>query len=374
MKIAIIGGKLQGTEAVYLAKLAGIQSILIDRNSSAPASGICDRFVCGDIVQKEQKVIDAMKEADFVLPANENDLVLKAVREICEEENLKLAFDFNAYEITSSKIKSDKLFHRNHIPAPLYYPQGKAPYIIKPSGESGSVGVLLAETEQQAEAFLRNRADRENWIAEEYLEGPSYSIEVIGNEKEYRTYTVTQIHMDSVYDCCKVTAPCPELTEVQKEEFSRLGITLAKLIHLNGIMDVEVILHEGQLKVLEIDARIPSQTPVAVYYSSGVNLLSELADMVLYGSFCREKRDDGRYCAYEHYKLEQGEILQEGEHMMSSAEPLHLMEGAFGSDVILSDYAEGCSQFKGIFVNSASDPEQLEEKRASVAARLKQLP
>ena len=40
MKIAIIGGKLQGTEAVYLAKKAGFEIILIDRDAQVPpASG-----------------------------------------------------------------------------------------------------------------------------------------------------------------------------------------------------------------------------------------------------------------------------------------------------------------------------------------------
>lgn len=374
MKVAIIGGKLQGTEAAYLARLAGMQSILIDNNEKVPASGICDRFVCGDIVAKERNVIEAMKEADFILPANENDRVLTAIKEICEKEGLKIAFDFDAYNITSSKIKSDQLFHQNHIPAPLYYPEGQGPYILKPSGESGSAGVTLLKTQEQVEEFLKKQTDRENWIAEEFLEGASYSIEVIGNQNGYRTYTVTQIHMDDVYDCCKVTAPCPELTERQKEQFSQLGVTLARLVNLKGIMDVEVIHHQGQLKVLEIDARIPSQTPIAVYYSSGVNLLSELADIVLSDQFCHEKTDYRRYCAYEHYKLENSQIIQEGEHMMSDARPLNIMNDAFKSDVVISDYFHGCSDFKGIFVNSASDSGQLEEKREQVKSNLKLLP
>ena len=51
MKVAIIGGKLQGTEAVYLAKAAGIASILIDSNPVVPASGFADEFICGDVVK-----------------------------------------------------------------------------------------------------------------------------------------------------------------------------------------------------------------------------------------------------------------------------------------------------------------------------------
>ena len=48
----------------------------------------------------------------------------------------------------------------------------------------------------------------ENLIVQEFLEGPSYSLEIIGRPGAYRTYAVTQIHMDAVYDCCQVTTPC----------------------------------------------------------------------------------------------------------------------------------------------------------------------
>ena len=175
MKIAIVGGKLQGTEAVYLASLAGYESILIDINPEVQASGFCDEFLCGDIVKEEPHVIEALKKADFVLPANENTDVLNAVKRIARRENLKVAFDFDAYQISSSKLISDKLFEENDIPAPTYYPQGRPPYIAKPSGESGSQGVTLLETRDEAEAFLASCGNPESWVIQEYVQGPSYS-------------------------------------------------------------------------------------------------------------------------------------------------------------------------------------------------------
>lgn len=129
MKAAIVGGKLQGTEAVYLAALAGIESILIDKNPEVPASGFCDEFVCGDIIAEDAQVIEALKRADFVLPANENSEVLEAIRKISEREGLKLAFDFDAYAVSSSKILSDKLFHENGVPGTRLLPaRGAAVY------------------------------------------------------------------------------------------------------------------------------------------------------------------------------------------------------------------------------------------------------
>ncbi len=376
MKVAIIGGKLQGTEAVYLASACGYESILIDRNPQVPAAGFADRFVCGDVVSEDPAVVAAMKEADFVLPANENDQVLSAVCRICQREGLKLAFDMNAYRISQSKIKSDALFHENHIPAPRYYPQGKPPYMIKPSGESGSAGITYAESREAVEAFLSGCKNPENWIVQEYLTGPSYSIEVIGLPGNYRTYPLTQIHMDRVYDCCKVTSPCP-VSPARKQRLSEIGRKIAGLIDLHGIMDVEVIDDGEDLKVLEIDARIPSQTPIAVLYSSGMNELAELADITVSGNFTKPQTDLGRYSVYEHYKREDGHIVQEGEHMMAGAGHLRVLEDFCGSKIAITDLCEdeaGEGDFRGIFVNWADTEEELEARRGEILQKLKTLP
>ena len=379
MKVAIIGGKLQGIEAAYLALAAGYESILIDKNPQVPAAGLAGRFVCGDVIRRDPEVLKAVREADFVLPANENDALLDAVCEICSEENLPLAFDREAYRISESKIRSDRLFHENGIPSPRYYPEGKGPYIAKPSEASGSAGVRYLDTKEDVEKFLSGQQDRENWIVQEFLQGPSYSIEVIGVPGNYRTYTVTQIHMDDVYDCCRVTAPCP-ITEEQQKRFSGIGKCLAELVRLHGIMDVEVIDDGEDLKVLEIDARLPSQTPITVYHSSGINLLKELADITMYKEFTEELRPSRLFCSYEHYRRENGKILQEGEHMMAEAGSLYLCRDFCGSREILwdldrqhSDRGAG-SDFRGIFVNWETSAEALEQRREKLIRNLKLLP
>lgn len=378
MKVAIIGGKLQGTEAVYLSKAAGIENVLIDLNQMVPASGFADEFVCGDVVAREQKVIDAMKSADFVLPANENDDVLEAVIDICREYGLKLAFDPAAYAVSKSKAKSDALMHAHDIPCPKYYPEGEAPYVIKPSGESGSAGVRRAENREEVEAFLAKCKEPDKWIVQEYLEGPSYSIEVIGVPGNYRTYTITQIHMDEVYDCCKVTAPCLGGTE-KEIRFAEIGVKLAELVNLHGIMDVEVIDDGKDLKVLEIDARLPSQTPIAVLESSGMNFVKELSDITVNGNFSttidNEKLNGGKFSVYEHYlRTSEGELRQEGEHMMAEARLLTLRKNFAGCKAFVSDYEPGRTDFSSICIHSAATEEELELHRKAMKANLKLLP
>ena len=67
------------------------------------------------------------------------------------------------------------------------------------------------------------------------------------------------------------------------QQFQDLGLRIAAKLTMTGIMDVEVINDQGILKVLEIDARLPSQTPTAVYKSTGTNMLELLYDLFAKG-------------------------------------------------------------------------------------------
>ena len=71
-KVCIIGGKLQGVEALYLAGKAGMETTLIDRSENPLGKKFCGRFLCQDVIQYDTNLINIMEECDFVLPAMEN--------------------------------------------------------------------------------------------------------------------------------------------------------------------------------------------------------------------------------------------------------------------------------------------------------------
>ncbi|MCL2699475.1 MAG: 3-methylornithine--L-lysine ligase PylC [Defluviitaleaceae bacterium] len=367
MKIVIIGGKLQGLEVAYLAKKAGWASVLVDKNENPPAKGMCDDFLLADVCEKSEALIALFKNADFILPALEDDEALSALCFLNEKYNFNMAFDFNAYAVTSSKKKSDALFRECGIPAPVYYPGGSAPYIAKPACGSGSAEVKFLETAADAGEFLNSRChsehSEESWVVQEYLSGRAYSIEVIGEPGRYRTYQITEIHVDEDYDCRMVTCPCVELTVAQKASFSEIAVSIAERLQLRGIMDVEAILSDGVMKVLEIDARFPSQTPTAVYHSSGVNLIEELF---------REKRSAvfENFAAVEHIEadIQNGTIREIGEGLMSQRRPLRLYKNCLGADEIITDAFDSIvrSTLRFTVINSAETEGLLREKRELV--------
>ena len=108
-------------------------------------------------------------------------------------------------------------------------------------------------------------------------------------------------------------------------------------------------------KVLEIDARLPSQTPTAVYWSSGLNIVELLAAMVVEGRVPSPDRAARRACVYEHVQARSGTLRRLGEHVMGSAAPLTLVPGFFGAAEALTDYSPGAADWSATLISTGAD-------------------
>ena len=203
---------------------------------------------------------------------------------------------------------------------------GGFPLIVKPSAGSGSRGVRLIRDAAEWAGLLAEGFDPQGWIVESWCPGPSYSLEICGTPGHYRVFQVTGLLMDEVFDCRGVLAPSDAPPAAIREMEAEL-LKLAEALRLRGLMDLEVILAPDGLRVLEIDARFPSQTPTAVWLSTGWNLAEYLVSC-----FIPYEPAPGwespRCVRYEHVcRTEDGEIVCRGEHVMAGAGPL---EGSTG--------------------------------------------
>jgi pyrrolysine biosynthesis protein PylC len=146
-------------------------------------------------------------------------------------------------------------------------------------------------------------------LLEEYIEGEVVSLEVVGDGRNFAVVKETLVHIDKTYDCHMVT-PLPfDLS------FRELSYSLAANLPLRGIMDIEAISGPKGLKVIEVDARFPSQTPTVVYYSSGINLIELLLRAFTEGVESISGVEGikaftgNNYCIYEHLMLGKNGIL-----------------------------------------------------------------
>ncbi len=361
MLIAVIGGKLQGVEAVYLAQKAGWKTLVIDRNPDAPATGLCDRFLEFEF-SLEHPVPQDCPAVDLILPAVEDIDVLTAIKIWAEMKNIPLGFDLDAYRISSSKLKSNALFRKMNLPAPGPWPDCRFPVVVKPDQASGSRGVEVFNDAKALFSRFSNRQDLDNMVIQQYLEGPSYSIEIVGSPGKYQALQVTDLIMDKAYDCKRVIAPT-QLLFHQIARFEEMALAIAEEIRLNGIMDVEVVLNNNDFKLLEIDARLPSQTPITVYGSTGINMVQMLGNLFLNKNSVDSEQKCERVAAVEHIRVSGADLEVCGEHIMTLDGPLTVQTDFFGANEAITSYAPGKKQWVATLIFTGSTHEDVTAKR-----------
>jgi pyrrolysine biosynthesis protein PylC len=371
MFVAVIGGNLQGIEATYLAQKAGWKVLVIDKNPEAPASGFCDSFVELEIGLK-QDLEPALANVDLVIPALEDDEALAVVDRWAVSEGIPCAFDARAYSISSSKKESNRMFSRIGIPIPEPWPGCGFPVIAKPSAGSGSAEVEILHDRVELDRHLSDAESPEDWVIQRFLDGALYSLEVIGAPGEYTALQVTDLAVDASHDCKRVSAPT-ELSQELIAEFEASSLAIAEAMELRGLIDVEVLSHQGALKTLEVDARLPSQTPTAVYWSTGVNMVQVMGELFLHGSV---RSDRGATAplgvVLEHIEVSPPLMQIAGEHVMTEAGPLHVFPDFFGADEAITNYRPGHREWVATLIISGRDRQDAWARRCRVVAGIQE--
>jgi pyrrolysine biosynthesis protein PylC len=367
VRIAIVGGALQGMEAVYLSKKAGFETFVIDKRKDAPALSVSDDHAVLNPATNRKEAMRIFEGCDAVLPACEDMGLLCALQELFSVSDIPLLFDMDSYMVSSSKSASNRIMEGAGIPIPRKWPECGYPAILKPSSQSGSIGVTVAYSENDVSDGLKKIAGiGDEPVIQEFVSGKSVSVEVIGNGREFRSFATTEILLSKDYDCKRVRCTPDILTDEREEEFRHIAERIAESIGLKSLMDVEAIDTENGLKVLEIDARIPSQTPAAVLAATGMNILKE---MVIPDRRAYENMDS-RVSSYEHFVINNGTMMTCGEKEFSHVRRPRIVSGMFGSDDMITDYEPGKKIWRCTMINSADTEDELERKRSRCIAAI----
>lgn len=331
VRIGVLGGRLQGIEATYLCSKAGYESVLIDKDAQAPAMTLADEAYVLDILKDVSYAKKILKKVDAILPASENKEALINLEKLCRELGIPFMQDNAAFWITSDKLTSMKFLLDLQIPTPMPWPDCEFPVIVKPSTKSGSESIFRANTLRQLQAALEKtqRVD-EKIVIQEFVEGLALSLEVIANKRRTRTLQITGLEFDETYSCKRVYAPAKIPADLESK-FDEICQEIAKGLGLKGLTDVQAICKDGVIKVNEINARLPSQTPTVVYHSSGINIVSLLAELFLENELSNVRIRPDHAVIYQHVKIFDGELRVQGERVMDKAKDLQIIKDFYGA-------------------------------------------
>ena len=360
--MGIVGGALQGIEAAYLARKAGYETVVLDRREDAPARSLADSSVTVNVVEEPEKAKKILADSDAVIPALEEMDALVALDSMKEDFGGPFLFDLKSYNISSSKQRSNEIMGRYGVPMPRPWPECGFPAIVKPSCQSGSVGVSEVENKEQMDAALKRVEELgDTPVIQEFVHGKSISIEVIGNGTSARSYITTEVVLDRNYDCKQVLCHPGILSEEEDTRFGLCAKMTAEDMGLNGLMDMEAIDTPNGFRVLEIDARIPSQTPACILAGTGINLLDELY-RACSGKESAAKKQPGA-SSYEHFHIVGDRMYTTGEKEFSHVSDPQYCEGLFGSDEMITDYRPGKSEWRCTMITHGKDKDEVFWKR-----------
>lgn len=321
-----------------------------------------DDSVTVNVVDEPEKARRVLADCDAVIPALEEMDALTVLESMKGDFGGPFLFDMSAYRISSSKQKSNEIMDRYGVPMPKPWPECGFPVIVKPSCQSGSVGVSEVESEEGLSAALKKVEDlNDTPVIQEFVHGKSVSIEVIGNGSTARSYITTEVVLDRNYDCKQVLCQPGILSEEEDTRFGLCAKMTAEDMGLNGLMDMEAIDTPKGFRVLEIDARIPSQTPACILAGTGINLLDELY-RACSGGESAARRQPGA-SSYEHFHIVGDRMYTTGEKEFSHVRDPVLCEGLFGADEMITDYRPGASDWRCTMITRGKDKDEVFWKR-----------
>ncbi len=315
---------------------------------------------------------EKLSQLDVIFPALEDYSALKVLHSLEHQISAPIVFDLAAYEVTRSKKNSRKFFARHGLPHALSWPRAEFPVIVKPVEGSGSQEVYQADDISQLNQ-LRDQFSRRNedYIIEEFLQGEVYSLEVIADGDKVYKFLPTKLKFDEDYDCSQVLAG-KIIKEEKRKKLESLAENCAYELNLRGIMDIEVIDSRKGLKIMEIDARFPSQTPITVYEAADINMVKILAEVFrenpgkiterIYQAR-RNERSDFRAVIYEQIRVEKDRLEIVGEHVISGSKNLHLCRDFFGAEKALTNYCPGRSNWQAVLIFAGDNMSSVKAKR-----------
>ena len=299
-----------------------------------------------------------IKDCDAAIPACENVKILSQMVDHIENSDVPFLFDISAFLISSSKIASNALMEKIGIPMPRKWQECGFPVIVKPSAHSGGAGVTIAYSENDVHGGIEKvmRMGDEPLI-QEYVPGRCVSVDIIGRGRGSRSYAVTEGMFTEDHDCKRVKCSPNILPPKKETELRRIAGMLAESLDLRSVMSVQAIDSKDGLKVMEMDARIPTQAPSAVLAATGINILKEMV------SPASKDTKDMRASSYEHFLIEGNKMTACGERRFAEIRNPRIVKWLFGSDEMITDYEPGAASWRCAMINSARSDEELERKR-----------
>lgn len=299
--IAVIANLLSGVE-LDIIKSLGYKSLLINSNTW--------------ISLERALQADAPVEVNL----NNEEEVLEKVNEIKEKFNIVAVFSFNEYRVPIAAKIRELLGLPYGIPyqaaincrnkkntrkileelgtdavkygiivsleeAKQFVEQNGFPVVIKPSNDAGSINIFCCRNEddvveavqkiQETKCNLVDQALDQEFLIEEFLDGPEFSVESVAYQGKIEVIAITEKKIISPFQPIEIGHTVPaNIKEKDVNAIKSLVIRANELLGIDyTVTHTEVKLTSGGPRIVEVNARIGGDNIASLVEAvKGVNL------------------------------------------------------------------------------------------------------
>ncbi|MXQ72768.1 ATP-grasp domain-containing protein [Clostridiaceae bacterium DONG20-135] len=299
-KLCILGGSELQLPLIKEAKRSNIITLVVDWDDTCIGKKYADKFYCSSTLDYDAIYNIALKENIDGIVTICSDKPMPIIAKIGEQLNLKTISCDAALSATNKALMRLRL-KAHQVPIPEFFVcknfnEFKAAilhfsnsFIVKPSDNSGSRGVVLANKDSDLSAVyqysLSNSSNNEI-LVEEYMKGFEVSVEIFVVNNDPRVIQITD----------KITTGAPHFIEIGHfqpstvnhnlyEKISKVAISAVKALAIDrGPAHVEIIVTKSGPKIVEVGARLGGDhiTTDLVPMSTGINMVKMLIDDTLY--------------------------------------------------------------------------------------------
>lgn len=294
-KLMILGASILQLPAIEKARSMGLDVVVADYNPDAVGFNV--EGVMKEVISTIDvpAVVEAAKrhKIDGIMTLA-TDLPMRSVAAVAKELGLIGISEDTALKATNKAVMRQALADHG-VPIPSFYraedkrqfdeivEKFKVPFMVKPTDNSGSRGVVLVEdpsdrkAADEAYAYSSKQARSGVVVVEEYMRGPEVSVETLTVDGEFHLIQITD----------KLTTGAPHFVELGHSQPTKLPPETVKRIYevakaaneavgiTFGPSHTEIIVTDEGPKIVELGARLGGDciTSHLVPLSTGVDMV-----------------------------------------------------------------------------------------------------
>jgi biotin carboxylase len=290
-KIMIIGAGILQLPAIKMANEMGLYVIAVDIDPNAPGFKFADNCIQISTIDIDKVVEEAIcLDVDAVMTLA-SDLPIRTVAAIGERLGLTTISEDTAIKATD-KGKMRKQLKEHNVPIPNFYITKNyedfqkatlnfnMPFIVKPSDNSGSRGVILVEEASdllKVYEYTKQYSRSGEVLIEEYMAGPEVSVETLTVNGVTNVISITDKLTTGAPNFIEMGHSIPsQLSQDIQNEIIKITKSAIKAIGIDvGPSHTELIVTDEGPKIVELGARLGGDniTSHLVPLATGINMV-----------------------------------------------------------------------------------------------------